>query len=57
MRHLQTHSGKTFKCPKKGCDYSTKAERNLKSHLILHMDTNKTIVVKIAAGPSSTILK
>ena len=40
VRHLQTHSGKTFKCPKQGCDYSTKAERNLKSHLILHTDTH-----------------
>ena len=40
VRHLQTHSGKTFKCPKQGCDYSTKAERNLKSHLNLHRDTH-----------------
>ena len=40
VRHLQTHSGKTFKCPKQGCDYSTQAERNLKSHLILHTDTH-----------------
>ena len=38
--HLQVHSGKTFHCPVDGCDYSNKAERNLKSHMALHSDTH-----------------
>ena len=40
MCHVKVHSGTVYKCPEKDCQYSNPAEHNLKSHMIVHMDTH-----------------